>query len=466
MPEKNISEISRGLREQYEKGVAAFRQDNLDYALQLLAGVLKAEPAFFAGRDALRKAQLKKAGAPSGGFFKKALGTASAVPLLTKAKMELGKNPLDAIATAEQVLNGDPRNAGAHKLFAEAAMAADLPRTAVLSLETLWNAAPGDREVGMALAEAYMKVGLAPKAETVFTELERAFPGDPRIMMAHKNVSARRTLDEQGYSALASGQGSYRDVLKNKEEAVSLEQGQRAVKDEKTAERLLHEYEARLQAEPQNLKLARDIAEIYVQQKNYDRALEYYQFILQAGGGGDSAIEKAITDLTLRKHELARAALDPDAPDYAEQKARLDAERAEFQLADTLRRVERYPTDLQIRFELGVLYFQAGKVNEAIQEFQKAQSNQNRRLQAMNYLGQCFARRGMNEMAARKLQEAIKEKPLFDDEKKDLVYNLAGVLEKMGKLEEAVKELEQIYQEDIGYRDVAARVDAFHASRG
>ena len=465
MPEKSISEIPRGLREQYDKGVAAFNQSNLDYALTLLNGVLKAEPAFYACREALRKAQLKKAGQPSGGMFKKMLGTASASPMVAKAKMEMGKNPLDALATAEQILNGDPRNASAHKIVAEAAAAAGFPRTAVLSLDTLWSGAPGNKEIGMALAAAYVSAGMAQKAEAVFRELERAHPGDPQIGMAAKNVSARRTLDEQGYSALASGQGSYRDVLKDKAEAVSLEQAQRTVKDGDTSARLVNEYEARLQTEPQNMKLARDIAELHSQQKNYARALEYYQYILQAGGAGDSALEKAITDTTLRKLDQTAAALDAGVPDYAEQKQRLDAERAEFVLADTLRRAERYPTDLQIRFELGVLYFQAGKVNEAIQEFQKARSNQNRRLQATSYLGQCFALGGKNEMAARQFQEALKDKPAFDEEKKGLLYHLGCVLEKMGKAEEAVKQFEQIYQEDIGYRDVADRVDAYYASK-
>jgi tetratricopeptide (TPR) repeat protein len=140
-------------------------------------------------------------------------------------------------------------------------------------------------------------------------------------------------------------------------------------------------------------------------------------------------------------------------------------ERATFQLADAQRRAARYPTDLDIRFELGRLYFETGKVSEAIQEFQKAQNNPHRRLAAMGYLAQCFFKRGMNDLAARKFQEAIKEKPVFDEEKKDLVYSLGCVLEKMGKADEAIEQFKLIYESDIGYRDVAAKVDAYYASR-
>jgi tetratricopeptide (TPR) repeat protein len=129
--------------------------------------------------------------------------------------------------------------------------------------------------------------------------------------------------------------------------------------------------------------------------------------------------------------------LDPNAPDYAENSAKIQADRLAYQLAECQLRAEKYPSDLQVRFELGELYFRAGKITTAMQEFQKAQSNPHRRIQALSYLGQCFARRGMNDLAARTLQNAIKEKVVFDDEKKELIYALGCVFEKMGKAEEA-----------------------------
>src|SRR3989454_5439354 len=149
----------------------------------------------------------------------------------------------------------------------------------------------------------------------------------------------------------------------------------------------------------------------------------------------------------------------------AEQAARIRAERKAYELEECRRRAEKYPNDLQIRFDLGELYFKAGKISEAISEFQKAQNNPHRRIQAMGYLGQCFARRGMNDLAARSLQNAIKEKLVLDDEKKDLIYQLGCVLEKMGKADEAIEQFKQIYEIDIGYRDVAAKVDAYYANK-
>ena len=71
----------------------------------------------------------------------------------------------------------------------------------------------------------------------------------------------------------------------------------------------------------------------------------------------------------------------------------------------------------------------------------------------------------MYDLAARTIQNALKEKPVFDDEKKDLIYDLGVVLEKMGKTAEAIEQFKLIYESDIGYKDIAARVDAFYSGQ-
>ncbi|MDQ6630997.1 MAG: tetratricopeptide repeat protein [Verrucomicrobiota bacterium] len=461
MPEKSLQEIPRAARDQYEKGVTAFQRQNLDYAMTILNQVLEKEPAFYDCRQALRATQFKKAGGKSG-FFKKMLGSATNSPMLAKGQLSLRSNPLEAIQIAEQILNGDPHNSSAHKLLADAALAADFPKTAILSLEILVKNAPKDHELALELAQAYTQANQIDKAEALYIEFLRAQPHRTEVAQALKNLAARKTMSEGGYDALADGSGSYRDILKNKEEAVSLEQEKREVKSDDVAAGLIAQYESRLQSEPNNLKLMRSVAELYAQKKEFDRALDYYNQIA-AAGSSDPALEKTITDLSIKKLEHVMAQLDPASPDFAEQSAQLEIARDNFSLNEVKRRVEKYPNDLQLRFDLGQLYFKAGKISEAIQELQKAQNNPHRRLAAMGLLGQCFAKRGRNDLAARTLQNAIKEKVVFDEEKKELIYELGCVLEKMGKPDEAIEQFKQIYEVDIGYRDVAAKVDAYYA---
>lgn len=464
MAEKSLNQIPRGLREQYEKGLKNFQQQNFDYAIAILTQVLVQEPAFYDCRQVLRVTQFKKAGS-GGGFFKKVFSGASSTPLVAKGQLALRSNPLEALNIAEQILNNDPNSSAGHKLLADAALAADLPKTAILSLEILVKASPKDRELNQELAEAYARSGQNAKAEAIYTDLLRANPGDQKISQALKDLSARSTMTDGGYESLADGTGSYRDILKNKEQAVALEQENRQVKSEDVADRLIRDYETKLASDPNNFKLMRSVAELYVQKKDFDRALAYYEKLVSSDGGADASLEKTISDLKIKKLDHALSQLDATAPDYNERAETLRAERDAFFLEECKRRADKYPNDLQIRFELGQLYFKTGKISEAIQELQKAQNNPHRKVQAMSLLGQCFAATGKNDMAARKLQDALKEKLTFDEEKKDLIYALGSVLEKMGKADEAIEQFKQIYEVDIGYKDVSAKVDAYYAGK-
>ncbi len=461
MAEKSLNELPRDLRMLFTKGNDALQRENYDYAIDLFNQVLQKEPLLYDCRKALRSAQLRKAGG-GGGFFKKMLSNASSSPMIAKGQMALRKDPLEALHIAEQILNGDPNSAPAHRLVVEAAAALDMPRTAVLSLEILARNSPKDLDVAIKFANGLADAGEVTKAEKILASLQEDFPGDNDLAHALKNISARKTMDKGGYDALADGKGSYRDILKDKEEAVSLEQENRQVKTEDTVQRLIDEKELRAKSEPKNVKLLKDLAELYTQKKEFDRALSYYEQLKTTEIGGDASLDKAIADTTIRKFEHQASQLDANAPDYTEKLQKLQAERQAYQLAECQKRAERFPTDLQIRFELGQLYFQNGKIGEAVKEFQRAQLNPHRKIASMNYLAQCFARRGINDLAATTLQDAIKEKVVFDDEKKDLIYQLALVLEKMNKREEAVAQIKLIYAVDAGYKDVSAKMDEFY----
>ena len=61
-------------------------------------------------------------------------------------------------------------------------------------------------------AEALAAAGQTEKAENYYGELQRAFPHKGEISTAVKNLSARRTMNEGGYDALAVIQISAADT--------------------------------------------------------------------------------------------------------------------------------------------------------------------------------------------------------------------------------------------------------------
>jgi tetratricopeptide (TPR) repeat protein len=464
MAEKSLNDLPRDLRMMHTRGSDALSRDNFDYAIDLFMQILAREPALFDVRKALRTAQFKKAGAKSG-FFRKVLSSASTSPLIAKGQIALHTDPREALHVAEQILNHDPNNSVAHRMIVDVAKNMELPRTAVMSLDILFRNSPKDKNLAIEYGQALAAIGEVSRAERVLADMYRTNPTDNDLAQALKDLSARKTLDEGGYEALADGSGSYRDILKDKDEAASLEQQNRQVRPEDTATRLIKEYEARLKTEPNNLKLLRSLAELYTQKKEFDKALGYYDRLKQADIGNDPSLDKGIAETKVRQFEHQVEQLDPNADDHAERTAQLQADKQAFQIAECQKRVERFPTDLGIRFEMGTLYFQAGKIGEAIQEFQKAQNNPHKRIASMSSLAQCFAKRRMYDLAAKTLQNAIKEKPAFDEEKKELTYHLGCVLESMGKAEDAIDQFKLIYEVDIGYKDVAAKVDAYYSGQ-
>ena len=459
MPEKSLKDVPRPIRDLYEKGKQATMRNNLDYALQLFADVLQKEPGFLECRKELRAAQIQKSGNKSKFFG----GLGGANPKLAKAKVMVKNKPEEVLGICEEVLNGSPNTAGAHRLLAEAAINIDLPQTAVWSLELARKISPKDKDIGVALAEAYVANNQVTEAEMVYAELLRANPTDGALSKAYRNLTANKTMSEGGYNNLAEGTGSFRDILKDKDEANKLEQEQRGHKDPEILQRMLDEAYEQLSTDPtpQN---ARKVADLYFELKDFERALKYYKQILELPGAADPTLEQLVSTCTMKGFENRIAELEEDEPGYTDKLQAIEKERAVFLLEDMKRQADKYPNDLGIRFGLGKLLFQAGKITDAIKELQKSQKDANKRIQSLYYLAQCFSQRNMHDMAARSIETALKEKLNMDEEKKDLIYTYGTILEGMDKKEEAIEQFKQIYEIDIGYRDVSDKIDAFYSA--
>ena len=67
----------------------------------------------------------------------------------------------------------------------------------------------------------------------------------------------------------------------------------------------------------------------------------------------------------VRRFDHQITEVNPFDAGHAEAVAAIQAEKLAFQLAECQKRVDKFPTDLAIRFEMGALHFQAGKIGEA-----------------------------------------------------------------------------------------------------
>ena len=454
MSEKNRKEVPPQAREYFEKGLAALRKDNLDYATKLFEQALRREPGFFECREALRLNQFKRVSKKKSLF--RMFGKTTSSSLLPKGQLALKKNPIEAINVAEQILNDDPYSVMGNKLLAEASSLAGFSKTAVFSWDLVMKQLSDDKFTIMNYCKALAANGEVAKAEKVCGDLAKTYPRDQEVLQLSKNLTASLTLSEGGYDKVASGEADYRAVLKDEDEAVLLEQENRRSEQESTAERLVVEYEQKLEGDPSNLKIIRSLAELYCRLKQFDRSVEYYERFNLTNLRSDAAIDRAIVDTRLKKYDWQIAQVDQDNA------AQLKEERNAFEMEQIQLLSNTYPSDLALRYDLGLLQLAAGEITPAIQSFQRAQANPHREIPSLMNIGRCFAKRGMNDMAASTLQKALDKKEVMDDEKLELHYELGCVLSAMKRHDESIEQFKAIYEKNIGYRDVAERVDAYY----
>ncbi len=465
MPVTTEKDLPKNLKDTWSKALSAMQLKNYGYTITLVQTIVKAVPDFLGGRQLLRKAAIAKSASKKG--FLSGISTASFSVM--KVGSMLKKDPAGAIEAVEKILENEPYNAQANHLLFEAAMALKLPETATFALETIVDGAPKDTKAMHELATHLIAVGLAERAVDVYTKILEVNPADLVAVKGSKDASARASMSSGGWEKEGA---TYRDLIRDKDQAISLEQKGRVIRSEEMIVQQLAELHKQVEAQPQNVDLSRKIAELYEQKEDFENAVQWYEYAFQLGAGADIALSRKAADLRLRQYDEtikqweAYIASGPGEAEVESAKTQLEEivkHRNTLKLEDAKQRVEKNPTDLQFRYELGESYLSAGMAQEAIPELQKARQNPNVRTRAMNMLGTCYDMKGMYDLAAKTLSDAAGELSAMDATKKEILYKLGIVYEKMGEKEKYLEAMKQIYEVDYGYRDVAPRVEGAYS---
>lgn len=457
--EKDLSETQRS---HWLKAVAAIELRNFGYAISLLQGILKQEPEFLTGRQLLRRIEVTKSKA-----VRKRTFTISTAPIaIMKAQREMKKDPARAVEMIEKVLENEPYHKQANLALKEAAVAAGWLELGLFALETLLEENPRDARSLRELARLHKELGEPEKEAEVYDRISEINPLDSEALRLGKDASARASMKSGGWTQAVS----YRDLIKDKEVAISLEQQGRTKLAGESLDQQIGETYERHQAEPENVVLAVRLASLYEEKQDLESASAWYQYVCDLTKGADTGIVRKISDMKIKQldreitqHEefLALPVLNDELRGQKSQELKAAKQkRVEVLIADARDCVARNPTDLQLRFELAEQLLKAGQLREALPELQRARQNPTARLKAMNLLGRCYAELGMLDLAMKQLEEASKEILSMDGMKKEVVYNLGLVYERMDEREKALNCMKQIYEVDYGYKDVAQRVES------
>lgn len=498
--EKNLPPAKKTI---YLKALSALEMGNHALVVSLLQPLLLEEPEFLGGRKLLREAEVIRSrgkssflGMSGGGL---SLGKSKAAKCLETGDWA------GAMAVAEKALETDPTSPQANKdLFEAAEYVASKEREALKPMRAEVDAAPDNAKAEaeskfevagekMRTYEAIARfaletIGLDPKnkkapheladylmrieefeeAEKVFGDILAKNPMDLDARDRAKEAAARRSMQRGRLD-----KSSFSDLVKQRQVAAEAGEDKVAGAGDNAEDLARQVYEAHEAGNPDR-EAARKLADLYFNQDEYDGALEYYRYISALANETDPGLLRRISDIEVRKisrfiteKQAVLEALppeDPSLPELRAELAELRRQKAEQTLGEARKRVDRNPTDLQYRFELGEQLVIAAHYKEAIPELQKARTNPNTRTRALNLLGKCYTERGMFDLAAKTLTDAVSEIVGMDGTKKDILYNLGLVYEKMGNAEKCLDCMKQIYEVDYGYLDVAERVEASYTA--
>src|SRR5438128_8635565 len=214
--EKELNEMQRS---HWLKAVAAIELRNFGYAISLLQGILRQEPEFLTGRRLLRRAEVAKTKAAKKSMF----NISTAAIAVMKAQRELKKDPKRAVEMIEKVLEAEPYHRQANLLLKQAAVTAGWPEIGVFALRTLLEENPRDVKVLHELGRLYHALGQSEEEFEVYNRITAINPLDAEALRLGKDASARASMASGGWTEAAR----CRDLIKDKELAVSLEQQSR-----------------------------------------------------------------------------------------------------------------------------------------------------------------------------------------------------------------------------------------------
>jgi tetratricopeptide (TPR) repeat protein len=74
-------------------------------------------------------------------------------------------------------------------------------------------------------------------------------------------------------------------------------------------------------------------------------------------------------------------------------------------------------------------------------------------------LGDCFKQKGYLDLARKEYEKALGPVGVLDDRAKEILYTLGAIAEEAGDAAQARVHYARIFETDVGYKDVAAKME-------
>ncbi|MBR4938991.1 MAG: hypothetical protein IKZ22_08995 [Kiritimatiellae bacterium] len=435
------------------RGRQALETGRYELAVDMLMEAVSAAPDVLETRKLLRAAQIanfRKNG--KAGFGAKLGYMMARQKIMGLVKKGQG---LEAMAEAEKLLAQNPLDADNIEAAVKAAEAAGKADHAAISIEAAYECSNRDPVLLERVATYYTMAKRWDKARDAYQKLSEMKPGNQDVLQKLKNCEAQATMNA-GWEQTAGKKGGFQNLIANKDQAAKLDAANKAVVTGDDAELLIAEKLKQIEAEPKNMNARRALARLYIQGKRYYEAIEALQNAIEFAGTMDPELDRMLSQTKTLYYDQQIDALRAEGRE--DEALEMEGEKNQFVFDDLAQRVERYPNDLHLRFELGKQYFTYGYYDDALTHLQLAQKSPKDRLWSLYYLAMCFLNQGQTDMAVMQLETARDAIPMMDDLKKNVVYQLGLCAEAAGDLEKAYQYYKDVYSTYVGFEDLAERM--------
>ena len=351
---------------------------------------------------------------------------------------------------AVELLKKDPWDSVALTALATLAENLNYDETERRCLKAALESNPKDPEINRQCALAAAKRGLYDQAIACWHRVEKARPDAEE---PPKEIQKLTLMKSAAHS-------SFEDVLSTRPSGNSgsmpAYQAAASSADEKLKRQIA--------ANPEELEPYLALADLYNQEERFREAEATLTKAVEVSGGRQDIKERLedarLTNLQSRIRAAEKQAKTSGTEEDLQEHKRLRRKLKVLELEIYKARVERYPTNLGFKHELGLRYQAVGDYKEAIKQFQLARNDPRRRGMCLLALGQCFQQIKQGRLAMDHYDQAVAEIPDREtDNKKLALYHAGWLALRLKDRAAARRHLTALANLDFGYKDVAALLD-------
>ena len=448
----------------FEYGETAADTNNYDYAIECYIGGLRHDPDNMTRHEELHEiAKRRKVNGGKPGKSK-----------------SIGSYTVDKMLTAEKIWAMDPLNvkhmvkamgyaADADQEDGEEANLAEVAYW-IGSLAIEYNANPNtkpDRNLYLKLIDLFEQIRRYDKAVEA---CKRALH-----MKEDDNLRTRlRDLEAERYSQTSSESESSKGMLKDSDEQKRIQQ--QLDTSGSQADQLIAAMREQYEEDTEDMDRLQKLVDALLRPQDNEKDKEAVALLMQAYEQTSQYRYKVKAgDVKIRQFNrilrgLAERVKQGDEAAKAKYQEGLKR-RLIFELQEFTERVEHYPTDLKLKFELGKRQFQAGQFDDAIGCFQQSKAEPKSRGYSHLFLGKCYVHKEWLDEALDTLGQGIEQHPSDDDtlgkelryDKMAIHLSLAEKNDDLDHAKQAQALASHLLQTDINYRDIRDRMDKIKA---